>query len=76
MITFGVHTSPTVQSAVVVHSLQNVSGKTPPVSMSWAQVSPAAHPIAAGSHITPSSPLVHAAASVVTSIEHVPTPAT
>ncbi len=74
MTTFGVHASPGAQSAVVAHSLQNVSGKTPPVSMSCSQVRPAAHPAAAGVHITPNSPPVQAAASVAGLREHVPTP--
>ncbi len=60
MMTFGVQTSPAAQLAVEAQSLQNVSGKTPLVSTSGSQLRPGAHPIAAGLHITPSSPLVHA----------------
>lgn len=75
MMTLGVQTSPAAQSGLVAHSLQNVSGRTPPVSMICSQLRPAAHPVAAGSHMTPRSPLVHPADSVSGLSEHVPTPA-
>lgn len=74
MTTFGVHASPGAQSAVEAHSLQNVSGNTPPVSISCSQVRPGAHPAADGVHITPNSPPVQAAASVAGFKEQVPTP--